>query len=165
MASEKSRYLNSYRGPVVPVEFDVLNTKIDKIPQPDLSRIVYQAVQYNDVLLRVIQLHTGFQSAAPDGTEIMKRAIDYALYLDDHVSYKHANSYCQILDEIQVLIKRVADSGQRELAVALIEHTIAKAEDCLECLEDGDFFEMSLGELRLLQTHLASKSSYSNSAT
>ena len=157
MPSEKSRYLNRHRGPEAPIDFNVIHLEIDKMTQPDLSRMVYQATQYSTVLRRVVQLHAGFQKAAPDDIAGMKKAIDYALYLDDHVSYKHANSYCQLLDELQILIKRVADSGHVQVAIELLDHAFDQAECSSEWLQDGDYFEMSLDELRILKAHLLKK--------
>jgi len=124
----------------------------------DLARIVWQTAQHHPVAMTVAILHATFLSTRDDA--VLIEAVCEAATVEDHVPYTEADAYCQIIDEIAVLVKRTADSGNLALAIRLAETALHAGEISAEQIMDGDYWQMSLeGLLELSQSlkknHLA----------
>ncbi len=112
----------------------------------DLARIVWQAGQYNTVVGKVGHLHAAFLSFQDE--DKLTEAVREAATIDKYVPYREASAYCQIVDEIVVLLKRVADVGNPQLAHRLALVALEMAERSSEDIQDGHSWEMSIDDLR-----------------
>ncbi len=95
---------------------------------------------------RVGQLHAAFLSFQDE--ENLTKAVQNAATVDVHVPYTEAPGYCQIIDEISVLLKRLANSGNPQLARRLALAALETAECSSEQIQDGAYWEMSVDDLR-----------------
>ncbi|MCX6124251.1 MAG: hypothetical protein NTV34_05810 [Proteobacteria bacterium] len=125
---------------------DPLNKILESSTVEDLARIVWQAGQYNTVVGKIGQLHAAFLSFR-DEDKLIEAVLDAAT-IDKHVPYREAPAYCQIVDEIVVLLKRVADVGNPQLAHRLALAALERAERSSEDIQDGHYWEMSIDDLR-----------------
>lgn len=123
-----------------------LNKILEGATIEDLARIVWQAGQYSTVIGRVGQLHAAFLIFQDE--ENLTKAVLEAATIDDHVPYKEAPGYGQIVDEIKVLLKRFADSQNPQLARRMAVATLEVAERSSEVIQDGYTWEMSVKDLR-----------------
>lgn len=123
-----------------------LNNILEGATIEDLARIVWQAGQYSTVIGRVGQIHAAFLVFHDEDN--LTKAVVEAVTVDEHVPYTQAPGYCQIVDEIIVVLKRLADSGKPQLAHRLAMAAFEKAECSSEAIQDGHFWEMSVDNLR-----------------
>lgn len=141
------------------LDFDNLDKTLVLGSKEDLARIVWQAAQHNPVMMKVANLHATFLSTKEESE--LTAAVRQAATIEDHVPYTEADAYCQIIDEVAVLVKRTADSGNLALAIQLAEMAISAGETSSENLIDGDYWQMSLEELLELSKFLKKERSYS----
>lgn len=123
-----------------------LNKILEGATVEDLARIVWQAGQYSSVIGKVGQLHAAFLSFQDE--ETLSKAVIDAATIDEHVPYDEAPGYCQIVDEIIIVLKRIAGGGNPQLAYRLAKTALEKAERSSEVIQDGHFWEMSVDDLR-----------------
>ena len=125
-------------------------TTIDKVLARglpgDLARIIGQAAQYNNVMRKIALLHAAFIEAVDDAALI--NAVSEASTIDDHIPYTEADAYSQVIDEVTALIERLANSGRKDLAQQLAAVAIPAGETSAEQIMDGDYWQMSVDDLR-----------------
>lgn len=136
------------------LNYDNLDKTLQSASASDLARIVWQGAQHNPVLMKIAILHATFIST--DTESALVDVVRETATIEDHVPYAEADAYCQILDEIIVLIKRTHDQGNSNRAIQLAETAVLAAANSSENIMDGDYWEMSLEELRTLLETLKS---------
>jgi hypothetical protein len=135
------------------VDFDKLQEILNKASSQDLARIVWQSAQYNPVMRSVAMLHATFLSTKDE--EALIAAVREASTIEDYVHYNDASSYSQILDEVNHLIRKTAESGQLALAQKLVNVAIECGDTSSEQIHDGDYWQMSVDDLRELAEELS----------
>lgn len=152
MPSGKSKYLDRESAPT----FDPTTIKaaIEEIPSAELADLLVCAGTYNQVIWRMLNLLTGFQKYGLDQSEQLTSVLTYALTIDDHVSYDRASEYVQIIDTAEDCLKKYHEQAGTEATLKLLIHTISIAEESGESIQDGDYWEMTLQDLRDWQEEL-----------
>jgi len=133
-------------------DFNNLDKTLMLASKEDLARIVWQTAQHHPVSMTVAILHATFLSSRDDA--VLIEAVRKAATIEEHVPYTEADPYCQIIDEIAVLVKRAADSGNLALSIQLAETALQAGEISAEQIMDGDYWQMSLEELLELSQSL-----------
>ena len=137
------------------IDMDSLDKILIKASSNDLARIVWQSAQYNPVMRSVALLHATFLTTT-DETSLIEIVRDMTT-IENHIPYTEADPYCQILDEVANLIRKTADSGKLQLAQKLVNIAIHHGEISAEQIMDGDYWELSLGDLRELSVELSKR--------
>ena len=95
---------------------------------------------------KVALLHAAFLETSDETTLI--EAVRNAATIGDHIPYTEADAYCQVVDELTILIQRLAESGRTELAKKLAAIAIEAGDTSAEQIQDGDYWQMSVDDLR-----------------
>jgi hypothetical protein len=140
---------------ILVIDLDTLDKTLIKASPKDLARIIWQSAQYNPVLRSIALLHATFLTTT-DENSLVEIVRDVAT-IGNHIPYTEADSCCQVLDEVAHLIRQKAESGQIQLAQKLVNIAIQHGEISAEQIMDGDYWEMSLGDLRELSADLSKR--------
>lgn len=136
------------------IDLDTIEKILERAPIHDLSRIIGQASYYNTVIRRVALLHAAFLETSNDA--ILMKAVRDAATIYEYIPYTEANAYCQVIDELRILIQRLAESGRAELAQRLAAVAIEAGDASGEKIMDGDYWQMSVDDLRKMAASLSS---------
>ena len=134
------------------IDLDTIDKILARAPIADLSRIIGQSAQYSAVMRKVAILHATFLETTDDA--VLVEAVRDAATIDEHVPYTEANAYCQIMDEVNILVQRTADSGSTQLAKKLASVALVAGEASAEAIQDGNFWQMSVEDLQKIADRL-----------
>jgi hypothetical protein len=114
MPSEKMRYLKN--RPTSPFTYRDIQAEIKNFPRKDIEDLLLNFSSCSTPLGRTMIVMTAISRFKSDGNEsVLKKALLYALDLEDHVRYDRAGEYSfiiyPVLEFFQENVKRQLETG------------------------------------------------------
>lgn len=144
MSSEKSRYLNRYRGPKS-LEFTELRKYLPSLGVEALVDHLWFRAQYDDTLLKTLMVSVVICQFPIDWGQI-KAAVDYALYFPNHIRYTE-HGHGDILNAIEKGVGRIVNLEHVELALHIARYAVERGSLVAENFEDDWDWTSALEDL------------------
>lgn len=131
-----------------------IQASLETLPATRLANLLLRTSDTNDPLRRSIYIWVALVKYADD-TQRLAKVIKDAMNLTDHrIPYDESASYCQVVHSVHDVIDELARTGRIDTAVKMCQLAIETGAASGETLQDGDFWDMAVDDLRELMEKL-----------